>query len=134
MKRTRRRLDRNVASCSRPNMLFLCFTTIVKPKQVGTCGRSIRNEHTSKSLICTNIKCYRTYSIYSLSRLCAILLSITKKTARKWKFGIVNDASCSAYKCFTIMSSTDSMNARKCVHEQNPCSYLPYAHESCKVG
>ena len=59
----------------------------VKPKQAGTCGRSIRNEHTSKSLICTNIKCYRTNSIVLLSRLYAILLSIAKKTARKWKFG-----------------------------------------------
>ena len=65
--------------------------TIVKPKQAGTCGRGIRNEHTSKSLICTNIKCYRTNSIDLLSRLYAILLSITKKTARKWKFGIVYD-------------------------------------------
>ena len=27
----------------------------VKPKQAGACGRAIRNEHTSKSLICTNI-------------------------------------------------------------------------------
>ena len=68
-----------------------CDSTIVKPKQAGTCGWSIRNEHTSKSLICTKIKYYRTYSIYSLSRLYAILLSITKKTARKWKFGIVDD-------------------------------------------
>ena len=66
--------------------------TIVKPKQSGTYGRGIRNEHTLKSLICTNIKCYRTNSIYLLSRLYAILLSITKKTARKWKFGIVDDA------------------------------------------
>ena len=65
---------------------------IVKPQQAGT-----RNENNVKSLICTNIKCYRTYSIYSLSRLYAILLSITKKTAHKWKFGIVNDASYSAH-------------------------------------
>ena len=52
-----------------------------------------------KSLICTNIKYYRKYSIHLLTRLYAILLSITKKTARKWKFGIVDDASCSAHKC-----------------------------------
>ena len=64
---------------------------IVKPKQAGTCGRSIRNEHTSKSLICTNIKYYKKYSIYLLSTLYAILLSITKKTARKWKSGIADD-------------------------------------------
>ena len=54
-------------------------STIVKPKQAGTSGRSIRNEHTLKSLICANIKYYRTYSIYLLSRLYTILLSITKK-------------------------------------------------------
>ena len=73
----------------------------VKPKQAGSCGRGIRNEHKNyvKSLICTNIKCYSTNSIYSLWRLYAILLSITKKTARKWKFGIVYDALCSAHKC-----------------------------------
>ena len=52
---------------------------IVKPKQAGICGRSIRNEHMSKSLICSNIKYYRINSIYSLSRLYAILLSIAKK-------------------------------------------------------
>ena len=77
---------------------------IVKPKQAGTCGRSIRNEHTSKSLICTNIKCYWTYSIYSLSRSYAILLSITKKTAHKWKFGIVDDTSCFAHKCQLVLA------------------------------
>ena len=77
--------------------------TLVKPKQAGTCGRSIRNEHTSKSLICTKIKYYRTYSIYSLSRLYAILLSITKKTARKWKFGIVDDTLCFAHKCQLLL-------------------------------
>ena len=38
-----------------------------------------------KSLICTNIKYCRKYYIYLLSRLYAILLSIAKKTARKWK-------------------------------------------------
>ena len=38
----------------------------------------------------------RTYSIYLLSRLYEILLAITKKTARKWKFGTVDDASCRA--------------------------------------
>ena len=42
---------------------------IVKPKQAGSCGRGIRNEHTSKSLICTNIKSYGTNSIDLLSRL-----------------------------------------------------------------
>ena len=56
----------------------------------------------SKSLIFTNIKCYRTYSIYLLSRLYAILLSITKKTARKWKFGNVkingNLATCMMFR------------------------------------
>ena len=77
--------------------------TIVKPKQADTCGLSIRNEYTSKSLICTNIKYYRTYSINLLSRLYEILLSITKKTARKWKFGIVDDASCSAHKCQLVL-------------------------------
>ena len=83
----------------------LCHQTLttVKPKQAGTCGRGIRNEHASKSLICTNIKYYRTYSIYLLSRLFAILLSITKKTARKWKFGIVDDTSCSAQKCHLVL-------------------------------
>ena len=76
-----------------PILTTVCMPilTIVKPKQAGTCGRSIRNEHTSKSLICTNIKYYRTNSIYLLSRLYAILLFITKKTERKWKFGIVDD-------------------------------------------
>ena len=77
--------------------------TIVKAKQAGTCGRGIRNEHTSKSLISTNIKYCGTYSIYLLSRLYAILLSITKKTARKWKFGIVYDASCPAHKCQLVL-------------------------------
>ena len=56
-----------------------------------------------KLLICTNIKCYRPNSIYLLSRLYAILLSITKKTARKWKFGNVDDASCSAHKCQLVL-------------------------------
>ena len=69
-------------------LLNLDKMIIVKPKQAGTCGRSIRNEYTSKSLICTNIKYNRTY-YFSLSRLNAILVSITKKTARKWKFGNV---------------------------------------------
>ena len=85
---------------------------LVKPKQAGTCGRGIRNKHIVKSLICTIIKCYRTYLIYLLSRLYAILLFITKKTACKWKFGTVDDASCPAHKgqlvvklCFfTILS------------------------------
>ena len=87
------------------NKLFSIIITIVKPEQAGTCGRSIRNEHISKSLICTNIKYYRTYSIYSLSGLYAILLSITKKTARKWTFGIVDDAACSAHKCQLVLVS-----------------------------
>ena len=73
--------------------------TIVKLKQAGTCGRGIRNEHMSKSLICSNIKCYRTNSIDLLPRLYEILLFIAKKTARKWKFGIVYDVSCFAHKC-----------------------------------
>ena len=75
---------------------------IVKPKQAGTCGRSIRNDYTSKSLICTNIRYYRTDSIYLLSRLYAILLSITRKTARKWKFGIVLRPQLPACFGFTI--------------------------------
>ena len=77
--------------------------SIVKQQLTGTCGQSIRNEHTSKSLVCINIKYYRTYSIYLLSRLYAILLSITKKTARKWKFGIMDDTSCSAHKCQLVL-------------------------------
>ena len=84
----------------RPTLLG---SLIVKPKQAGSCGRSIRNEHTSTSLICTNIKYYRTYSIYSLSRLYAILLSITKKTACEWKSGIEDDTSCSAHKCQLVL-------------------------------
>ena len=55
------------------------------------------------SLICTNIKCYWTYSIHLFLRLYAILLCITKKTARKWKFGIVNDASSPAHKCQLVL-------------------------------
>ena len=77
--------------------------TIVKSKQAGTCGRSSKNEHMSKSLICTNIKYYRTYSTNLHSRLYAILLSIAKKTAWKWKFAIVNDTSCSANKCQLVL-------------------------------
>ena len=75
------------------NEFIISKQIIVKPKQAGTCGRGIRNERTSKSLICsyTNIKCYGTNSIYSLLRLYAILLSIIKKTARIWKFGIADD-------------------------------------------
>ena len=48
---------------------YILKLTIVKPKQAGTCGRSIRNELMSN----TNIKCYGTNSIYLLSRLYAIL-------------------------------------------------------------
>ena len=32
------------------------------------------------------------------------------------------------------MSSTHSMNARKCVHAQNLCPTQAFAHESSKVG
>ena len=54
----------------RDNGNFMAWAdTIVNPKQAGTCGAGIRNEHHVKSLICTYIKCYRTFSIYSLSRL-----------------------------------------------------------------
>ena len=53
-----------------------------------------------------NIKYYRTYSINLMSRLHAILLSITKKTARKWKYGIVDDTSCSVHKCQLFFSFT----------------------------
>ena len=63
----------------KPNVQVKSKPKQVKPKQAGTCGRSIRNEHTSKSLICTNIKYYRTYSIYLLSRLYAILLPSQRK-------------------------------------------------------
>ena len=45
-----------------------------KPKQTGSCGRGIRNEHMSNTnTIATNIKCYGTNSIYLLSILYAIL-------------------------------------------------------------
>ena len=54
-------------------------------------------------MIYTDIKCYKTYLIYLLSRLYAILLSITKKTACKWKFGIVDDGSCSAHNCHLVL-------------------------------
>ena len=48
------------------------MVTKVKPKQAGTCGWG--KLAYVKSLICNNIKCYRTNSIYLLSRLYAILL------------------------------------------------------------
>ena len=32
------------------------------------------------------------------------------------------------------MSSAHSMNARKCVHAEEPYSYRAFAHESSKVG
>ena len=66
--------------------------TIVKPKQTGSCGRGIRNEHMSNMSNYTNMKCYGTNSIYLLSILYAILYYPSqKKTARIWKFGIVDD-------------------------------------------
>ena len=34
--------------------------------------------------------------------ICNIILSITKKTARKWKFGNVGDGSSSAHNCQLI--------------------------------
>ena len=77
--------------------IFGLVVTIVKPKQTGSCGRGIINEHMSNTNTILNIKCYGTNSI------CNIILSITKKTARIRKFGIVDDGLSSALNCQFVL-------------------------------
>ena len=39
------------------------------------------------------------FNLFTFNIICNIILSITKKTARIWKFGIVEDGSSSAHNC-----------------------------------
>ena len=43
------------------------------------------------------------FNLFTFMIICNIILSITKKTARIWKFGIVDDGSSSAHNCQFVL-------------------------------
>ena len=61
-----------------------------------------------------------------------LLRSYTRHEDNKSKIG--QERSCMQQADYQLMSSTQSMNARKCVHAQLPSPSQAFAHESSKVG